>query len=32
LIFDPDASPQVTETFTFTGITEVADTAIAHQM
>ena len=26
LIFDPDASPQVTETFTFTGITEVADT------
>ena len=25
LIFDPDASPQVTETFTFTGITEVTD-------
>jgi len=25
LIFDPDASPQVTETFTFTGITEITD-------
>lgn len=25
LVFDPDESPQVTETFTFTGITEVSD-------